>query len=351
MRARVQILAAIMLAAPPVQIHAAEAGVSPKELDVPIADRPVLADRYPDRRVRFPNGSIGHADLVFSQQSGFRPLTLDLYLPPKSKVMPAGGWPVVIYIHGGGWRGGHKRQNGAFTDFPGTMAEIAARGFAVAAVDYRLSEEAKSPAAIKDVKAAIAWLRGSSAKFGLNQQKLGIWGGSAGGQLAGLAAMTCGVVALDPEAASGAAQTGSNCVQAAVAWYGVFDFPKMAEQAIPGGNTDYLSANAGPTTYFGCSMPTCPEGQVRAAGAINFVDPKDPPVLLIHGLDDRVVPFKQSVEFRDRLAAASVPVELILIPGVGHSFIGSTPAETRSATLRALNATISFFEREIGMGK
>jgi acetyl esterase/lipase len=159
---------------------------------------------------------------------------------------------------------GHTRQSGAFSNWPDVLSSLAARGYVVASVEYRLSGEAPFPAAEQDVKAAIRWLRAHAATYGIDKSRGLIWGASAGGQLAALAATSCGVAALEPPAApaaltapaasatagassepparpspaaadgkpapSGAVPDESDCVQAAVTWYGVFDFGTLGAE-------------------------------------------------------------------------------------------------------------------------
>jgi acetyl esterase/lipase len=171
-----------------------------------IAAQAVLEDHYPPQQVNFAGGVVGLSNLVYSTPAGFRPLTLDLYLPPA-----AGGAktpkPLVIYIHGGGWSGGHSRNSGTFVDFPGVLASLAAKGYVVASLNYRLSGEAKFPAAEIDVKTAIRWLRTNAGKYGIDKTLIAVWGGSAGGHLAALTATTCGVAALEPPAPPGTRTT------------------------------------------------------------------------------------------------------------------------------------------------
>src|SRR4051812_36738036 len=157
-------------------------------------------DPYPDHRVAFPGGVTGLPDMTYSILPGWRPLKLDLYLPPASFPGPR---PTVMFIHGGGWTGGGPRLSGAFDNWPTVLASMAARGYVVAAVSYRFSGEAPSPAAIQDVKAAVRWLRANARKYRVDKARMMTWGGSAGGQLAALAATSCGVAALEPAAAPG----------------------------------------------------------------------------------------------------------------------------------------------------
>lgn len=298
-----------------------------------IGTKAVLEDRYPERRVVFPGGVTGLPDLTYSTVSGFRPLTLDLYLP-ASQV--SGGAPVIIYVHGGGWTSGHTRHSGAFENWPGVLASLAGKGYVVASLNYRLSSEAPSPAAEQDVKSAVRWLRGNAARFGIDKRRIGIWGGSAGGQLAALAGTSCGVSALEPPPVADAkAPLESDCVQAVVTWYGVFDLTPL---------TKNVAAPPPVARYLGCEAGACPDDKVALASAIRYIDRNDPPFLLIHGALDKTVAVSQSEHFHAALQAHAVKSQLLVLPDVDHSFVGSTPQLTRDASLRALRATIDFFD-------
>jgi acetyl esterase/lipase len=116
----------------------------------------VQVEHYPTTNVTLPNGVAGRPALMYSVSNGYRPLTLDLYLPPKALQKPEHGFPLVVYIHGGAWMGGDSHRNGAFVDFPGVLASLSQRGYVVASIEYRLSGEAKFPAPIQDVKRRFA---------------------------------------------------------------------------------------------------------------------------------------------------------------------------------------------------
>jgi acetyl esterase/lipase len=318
-----------------------------------IAAAAVLEDHYPQQRVEFPGGAVGLPNLVYSTINGFQPLRLDIYLPPPAV---KGARPVVVYIHGGGWSGGHSRQNGAFEDFPGVLASIAAKGYVVASVNYRLSGEAKFPAAEQDVKSAIRWLRANAEKYRIDKARFAVWGSSAGGHLAALAATSCGVAELEPPPpAAGRGQTAapaqpqeSDCVQAAVPWYGVFDFAPLVQQAPQAqGARAGAPRGGGPGGFLGCQGDCGPE-VVRLVSPASFVDPKDPPMLLVHGAEDKTVAVKQSQDMYDLLKKNGVKAELIVIPGVGHSFVGQSIEATGDATLKALDATLAFLNATIG---
>lgn len=306
-------------------------------------------DPYPDHHVTFAGGVTGLPDLTYQILPGWRPMKLDLYLPPASFKGPR---PTVMFIHGGGWTGGGPRLSGAFDNWPSVLAAMSARGYVVAAVSYRFSGEAPSPAAIQDVKAAIRWLRANSAKYRVDKARVMTWGGSAGGQLAALAASSCGAGALEPAGPAGAhnanverqtagtapVQAESDCVQGAVTWYGIFDFRTMP-------------ANRRPAPYLGCGKDGCTQEQLRQPSAAAYVTARSPPMLMIHGSADTTVPVAQSQDFQKTLQAAGVRSELLVIPGVEHSFIGKTPEATRAASTQALARTVDFIDSVIGDGR
>jgi acetyl esterase/lipase len=265
----------------------------------------------------------------------------------------------VLFIHGGGWVSGHTRHSGAFEDWPGVLASLAAKGYVVASVEYRLSGEARFPAAIQDIKAAIRWLRAHAPQYGIDRQRAVVWGGSAGGQLAALAAVSCGAAALQPAPAAlapgGRAEplpedSESDCVQGLITWYGIFDFSTVAAQSGSGGPERMASAASAPSQYLGCALSSCAPAVLAAASAASYVGPTDPPALLIHGSVDHTVPIQQSRDFYALLRSKGVPAELIEIPGVDHSFIGSTPEATRAASLQALQKSFEFIDRIVGPG-
>lgn len=304
----------------------------PSGTEPAIGTKAVLEDRYPERRIAFPGGVTGLPDLTYSTVSGFRPLTLDLYVPAAQV---SGGAPVIIYVHGGGWTSGHTRHSGAFENWPGVLASLAGRGYVVASLNYRLSGEAPSPAAERDIKSAVRWLRVNAARFGIDKRRIGIWGGSAGGQLAALAGTSCGVAALEPPVVDTQAPIESDCVQAVVTWYGVFDLAPIAKN---------VTAPPPVARYLGCDSGTCSDDKIALASAIRYVDRSDPPFLLIHGALDKTVAVTQSEKFHAALQASAVKSQLLVLPDVDHSFVGSSAELTRSASLRALHATIDFFD-------
>jgi acetyl esterase/lipase len=344
--------------AAPVAAHVpqAESGIGAAIADVAQVGATVQAvgkDSLTGIAIPFPDGVKGYPDLTYETIPGYRPLKLDLFLPPD-RFKTTAPRPWIMYIHGGGWVGGGPRRSAAYSDWPRVLASIAAKGYVVVSVSYRFAAEAPFPAQIKDVKAAIQWLHANAAAYHLDPARGAVWGQSAGGHLAALAGVSCGVAAFEPDAAAasgnanvekitpegvaGAGQT--DCVKAVVSWFGVYRFPAGEPST---------SATGGPMALLlDCGDAPCPADRMKAASPISYVDAKDPPTLLIHGSADTTVPEAQTEEFAAALAKAGVPVEKIVIPGVGHSWIGKTPEATRAASKRALERTLDFIDEQIG---
>jgi acetyl esterase/lipase len=305
-----------------------------KARQFPTSEKPALTDVYPERVTKWEGGVTSLADVTYSTLPGFRPMVVDIYMPAKK----GGAKPLILYIHGGGWQAGHTRHSGALANFPAVLAQLASEGFVVASLEYRLSGEAPFPAQLQDTRAAIRFLKANASQYGIDPARTGVWGGSAGGHLAALTALSCGDTAVDPAPAP----KGSECVQAAATWYGVFDFAPMLAHAA--GN---IALNPAETSLLRCTPKTCSEQAVKAVSPVGYIDAKDPPFLLIHGDKDAVVPVSQSIEAEAKMRAAGMSVDAIYIAGVDHSFIGATTADTRTATLKATNATFDFFHKTL----
>ncbi|WP_454718969.1 alpha/beta fold hydrolase [Caulobacter segnis] len=300
----------------------------------------VRDDVFPKLLAHYPNGVVARGDLEFANVTGFRPLVLDLYTPRKAK---AGGKtnraPLVIWVHGGGWNRGDSRTSGGFADFPAVLASIAARGFVVASVNYRLSGEARIADQVQDIKGAVRFLRAHAADYGIDADRAYLVGGSAGAQLAALAATTCGVAAFHPPASTGRLPGSqarlakplavSDCVQGAVAWFGPFDMSRPGALKVE--------------QVLGCAGTNCSTAAAAASPA-SYLDTRDPPMLLLHGAADDQVSPEQTLVFADRLRAAGVPVQTVILPGVGHGWIGPDQPSTRAASLEALERTLDFLE-------
>lgn len=344
-------------------VAASAAGAQLPQPAPAVASQLVQQDHYPIHNPRFANGVRGVPGVVYWTQAGDPALTLDLYLPPPTAHKPATGFPLVLYLHGGGasiagdWSGGDPRHLGAFVDFPGVLAALAARGYVVASVNYRLSSEAIFPAQIQDVKTAIRFLRTHATEYGIDPARAIVWGESAGAHLAAMAAVSCGAASLEPQAATqvqsaAGAQTGtgaaagvSDCVQGAVTWFGVFDMETIQVQAQRDGAMSRDVPTAPEWKLLGCFAGACSAGQATAASPVAYVDAHTPPMLLITGDADKTVPHQQTLEMAETLKQAGVAHDVMLIPKVGYAFIGATPQQTRDANLAALQATFQFIDQ------
>jgi acetyl esterase/lipase len=282
-----------------------------------------------NRTIAFPAGVLAHPDLIFAEIPGYRPLTLDLYLaPPKPKGSLR---PVILFVHGGWWKAGDARHLTGFADFPATLAALAARGYVVASLNYRLSGEAHFPAAIQDVKSAIRWLRAQAADYAIDTTRMMLWGAEAGGQIAALAGTSCGVAALEPGTDAGA-PAESDCVQGVIDWYGPSDFASwdtdLGRAPEPGKPTD-LGA------FLGCEPADCAPGLVRGASPISYLESMSPPFLIQQGSADAQVPPAQSQKLYDALKARHVPADLIIYPGAGENFSkdGTPDAATQAKAI------------------
>jgi len=276
------------------------------------------ADKSPDvnQIVAFPGGIVMHRDLVYAAMDGFRPLALDLYeAPSKPKALPR---PLILFVHGGDWATGDARHLTGFTDFPSTLAALAAKGYVVASVNYRLSGEAHFPAAIQDVKSAVRWLRGHAADYNIDTTRMMAWGAEAGGQIASMVGASCGVTALEPAAdAKSKATLVSDCVQGVVDWYGPAD---LASWETGGAHPSEPGAPTRLGAYLGCEPADCAPGLVRAASPHSYISSLTPPFLIQHGsADTRVLP-DQSQKLNDALREQHVPSDILIYPGVGQDF-------------------------------
>jgi acetyl esterase/lipase len=246
-----------------------------------------------------------HSGIEYAQIPGFRPLELDLCLP-ASAPCPL---PVVVHVHGGGWRRGSRRHPlPALGD--GFYQALAASRIAVAAVDYRLSGEARYPAAVDDVRAALAWVRSALPGYGVTPGPVVLWGDSAGGHLALLTALTStGLTGTGP----GNTGPGNTGVDGVVAWFPVTDLTAMGEPGDP---------QTREALFLGAPPAQVPD-LAREASPITHVHAGAPPVLLMHGDSDALVPPGQSTRFARALRDAGGTATLELVPGASHFWDGA----------------------------
>jgi acetyl esterase/lipase len=225
---------------------------------------------------------------------------LDLYLPKGD-----GPFPVIVWVHGGAWLGGSK-------DNPPALRYVG-KGYAVAAINYRLSQHAIFPAQIEDCKAAIRWLRAHAGEFRLNPKRFAAWGESAGGHLVALLGTTGDVSEFDV----GENLEQSSAVQAVVDWFGPIDFLQMNPQAGNLGRMDHDAPDSPESKLIGGPIRDHPDRVLRAS-PIHYVTYNDPPFLIMHGDQDPLVAHGQSELLEAALKEAHVPVQFHTVKGAGH---------------------------------
>jgi acetyl esterase/lipase len=251
---------------------------------------------------RLASQAVIRRDLEFALPGGLGsdPLLLDLFVPKAGD----GPFPLVIWVHGGGWEGGDKSPCPAL----GLLRE----GFAVASVNYRLTDEAIFPAQIHDVKAAVRWLRAHAKEHKLDPDRFGAWGASAGGHLVALLGTSGGVAELEGVELGHADQ--SSRVQAVCDWYGPCDFSIMAD--IAGSNNKGMLFK-----LFGGPLKD-KRDLATLASPVTHATNDDPPFLIQQGDKDNLVPVAQSQAMETALKKAGVPVELMIVQGAGHGVLG-----------------------------
>ncbi|WP_237389572.1 alpha/beta hydrolase [Bacillus sp. USDA818B3_A] len=216
--------------------------------------------------------------------------TLDIYLPEGD-----GPFPVIVCIHGGAFAFGDSRGSDCVSALKGLE-----RGYAIVSVNYRLSGEAKFPADVEDVKAAIRFVRANAAKYSLNPEKIATWGGSAGGALSAMCAAS-GDVAEFKNPNLGNVDV-SDKIQAAIDWYGPINFLTMDEQFIEIGIEGQIhnSADSFESKLMGQQITLIPE-LVSKHNPETFITEDCPPVFIQHGSIDNIIPRLQSVHFAAKL--------------------------------------------------
>ena len=237
-------------------------------------------------------------DIEYAQVAGSA-LRLDLHLP-RGKVRP----PLIVWVHGGAWRSGSKR------DMP--LAKLVEEGYAVASVDYRLSTQAKFPAQIHDLKAAVRFLRGHGTEWKMPVKKILIAGDSAGGHLAALVGVSNGHAELEGEVGNGRAQ--SSDVQGIISFYGGANLTTILQQSTPHG----LSVRVPALELLLGGQPEDLPALARLASPVFHVDKHDPPLLLLHGDQDPQMPVNQALELLGAYQKVKAPVQLETVAGAAH---------------------------------
>ncbi len=255
-------------------------------------------------------------DITYAEAGGAR-MQLNLARPKNT----SGPLPAVLCIHGGGFRAGSREG------YNKLCLTLAQRGFVAATISYRLAPTHQFPAAVHDTKAAVRWLRANAAKYGINPDRIGVTGGSAGGHLAQFLGVKAGVKEFE-----GLDNPGfSSAVTCVVNVYGPSDFTKSYGKSV--------DAHVVLPMWLGGDVETARAKHIQSS-PLNWVNPNASPTLIIHGTEDKYVAYEQAIWMRDRLTACGVPVELLTLEGAGHGFKGAD-AEKAEAAL------IAYFEQRL----
>ncbi len=216
-------------------------------------------------------------------------------------------YPLIIYLQGCGW--GWSKQN-TFAFVP-QLSEFAKMGYVVASVEYRTSENAIFPAQIQDVKAAIRFLKANASLYNINPERVGVWGDSSGAHLALLAGLTEGNEEL---AGDREYPNESSTIQAVVDWFGPTDLLTMSQYP---SIFDHDSPHSPESKLVGGAIQENKD-KARIASPMQYIHPEAPSTLIMHGDQDDVVPFEQSMEFYKALKQSGNDVILYKIKGAGH---------------------------------
>lgn len=220
-------------------------------------------------------------------------LLMDFYWPKSG----TGPFPVVLYVHGGGWTSGDKTES-----IQQYARALNTQGIAVAAVNYRLADEAIFPAMIEDIKCAVRHIRANATTYNINPNAIGAFGGSAGGHLVSL----LGVADTSAGWDTGAYTNTSSAVAAVTEFFG----PTNLQIEFPGNEKDLALKAFGQTNY----------ADMAFASPITYIDPNDPPFLIFHGEEDALVPISQSEAFSAALESAGIDTTFIRVKNAGHTF-------------------------------
>ena len=260
-----------------------------------------------------------HKDVVYATVDG-KKLGLDIYMPAGVQTPP-----LLVWVHGGAWRSRTKERV--------TMVFVE-HGIATASLDFRLSTEARFPAAVHDIKAAIRFLRANASEYGYRTDRIAISGSSSGGHLAALVGVTNGHTAL--EGTVGDHPDQSSDVQAIVSYYGASNLTTILAQSTPHG----LNVREPALKLLLGALPESAKELAELASPVFHVDRSDPPLLLVHGDQDPQMPINQAHELEGAYKQLGLDVSLDVVHGAAHGGNAFFSGDHLTRALEFLHRTI-----------
>lgn len=263
-----------------------------------------------------------HLDLAYDTKSERQ--KIDLYLPPEA----AGpcSVPLVIFIHGGGFMAGDRRDMQVAVYYG-----LLNHGYALASIGYRVSSEAQFPDPVKDCKAAVRYLKAHASDFGIDPSRVAVVGNSAGAYMALMLATSPNIAFLE-DRSTGNAAFGTE-VRCCIATYPPVDFSLIDGQKAQEGNDSRPMSNPKmpECLFMGAAVDSLPIEDVKAASPTTYLTPQVPPLMVKAGSQDELVPHMQSVVFANaaKRIAGDDRVDFEIVPGAGHH----DPAFKRAAFL------------------
>jgi acetyl esterase/lipase len=263
------------------------------------------------QQVKYPEGYTAQFDIVYTEVNGWQG-KLDLYLPPKVN----GKKPLLINIHGGGWNKGTKESQNGFAMF-------FEKGYAVANIEYRLVQVAPAPAAIEDARCALNYLINNAGVYNIDLKKVVMLGTSAGAHLA----LMAGLLENDARFDTNCKASRKVKVAAIIDEYGIADVWDWAYGP-------YITNDAA-TWWLGTKAKN--EAFIKSVSPINYVKRNSPPVFIVHGDADPIVPYQESVALKHKLDSCGVKNEFITVKGGKHgSFTAENYKELKKGIMQFL---------------
>ena len=259
-------------------------------------------------------------------KGGGENLQLDLARPKALDIRLHKPAPCIVFIHGGGWAGGNRKAH------HGRMEKAAKEGFVSATISYRLVKDDKNrwPAQIEDCKCAVRWLRENADDLGIDPQRIGAFGDSAGAHLS----MLLGTMdKQDGLEGDGGSASYSSKVQAVVGYYGPTDLTAEYPPASRGIVQNFIGGPLGDR-----------RDDYRRASPMTYVNAGDAPMLLFQGTKDVLVPYEQAFKMATALTDAGVPGRVEILLGHGHGWGGETAKHTERATLEFFRSVFKMDE-------